>query len=273
MLSYPVILAVSVVGLIVFAFISYLASGSIFSVIVILMLAVLVYYLLDKFGILTINFNNGLNIDFHENVPAPATKHAAVLKGKTQPHRPIETKEVFFIEGNQFTYNDAPAVCSAYGAELATYDQIADAFAKGAEWCGYGWSQGGMALFPTQESTWNAMQQEIDQTKRTVCGRPGVNGGYFDPTLKFGVNCYGGKPANTGVKFPTPLPNTDQSAFNKLVDKWKKMLSSLKLSPFNRDVWSSSEEAKYVAKEDAAHAKSLVGTIEKDIGYEIDRVL
>ena len=271
MLSYPVILAVGVVGLIVFAFISYLASGSILSVLVILMLAVLVYYLLDKFGILTISFNNGLNIDFHEN--APAAKHTPVLKGKTNIHKPIETKEVFFIEGNQFTYNDASAVCAAYNAELATYDQIADAFAKGAEWCGYGWSQGGMALFPTQEATWNAMQQEIDQTKRTACGRPGINGGYFDPTLKFGVNCYGGKPANTGVKFPTPLPNTDPSTFDKLVEKWKKMLKSLKLSPFNRDVWSESQEAKFVAKEDAKQANNFVKTIEKDIGAEIDRVL
>ena len=27
------------------------------------------------------------------------------------------------------------------------------------------------------------------------CGRPGVNGGYFDnPNIKFGVNCYGQKP-------------------------------------------------------------------------------
>ena len=31
--------------------------------------------------------------------------------------------------------------------------------------------------------------------KGDECGKPGINGGYFsDPTMKFGVNCYGVKP-------------------------------------------------------------------------------
>lgn len=257
MLPYPVILSVSIVGLVLVAFISYIASGTILSVLVVLALAVLLYYLLNKLGVLTITFKNGLNIDFHENVPEPHHNEKKL--------KPIETKEVFFVEGNQFTYNDASAVCSAYGAELATYDQIADAFSKGAEWCGYGWSQGGMALFPTQESTWQSMQQEIDQTKRTACGRPGVNGGYFDPTLKFGVNCYGPKPLNKGLKLPLPLPGTDPSSFEKMVDKWKKMLNSLQISPFNRDVWAQSGEMKYLASQDAKKTQSIIGTIEKDI--------
>jgi hypothetical protein len=268
MLSYPVILAISVVGLVLLSFIAYVLSGSIFSLLVVASLAALVYYLLNLFGVLSVNLNNGLNIDFHENSPAPSHKLAK--------HKPLETKEVFFIQGNQFTYNDASAVCAAYDSELATYDQVADAFSKGAEWCGYGWSQGGMALFPTQESTWNAMQQEIDQTKRTACGRPGINGGYFDPTLKFGVNCYGSKPGNHGTKLPTPLPGTDPSAFEKMVDKWKKMLSSLKLSPFNRDVWSQSGELKYEASQQSKKAQSFVGTLEKNVGKlgsEIEGVL
>ena len=256
MLPYPVILAISIVGLVLIAFFSFLASGSILSLFVVLGLAVLVYYLLNLFGVLTINFNNGINFDFHEKVPGPSD-HAK--------HKPIETKEVFFVSGNQFTYNDASAVCAAYNSELATYDQVADAFSKGAEWCGYGWSQGGMALFPTQESTWNAMQQEVDESKRTACGRPGVNGGYFDPTLKFGVNCYGPKPSNKGVHLPAPLPGTDPSTFQKMVNKWKGMIGSLKLSPFNRDVWSSSGELKFEAKKAQSKAQSFLKTTEADI--------
>lgn len=248
-------------GLVVVSLFAYLASGSILSLVVVLALAALLYYLLNLFGVLTVDLNNGINVNFHENAPAPASAKAKMN------HKPIETKEVFFVEGNQFTYNDASAVCTAYGSELATYDQVADAFAKGAEWCGYGWSQGGMALFPTQESTWQAMQQEVDQTKRTACGRPGINGGYFDPTLKFGVNCYGAKPNNMGTKLPTPLPGTDPSTFEKMVDKWKKMLHSFKLSPFNRDVWSESGEAKYVAEQDSKKARSVVGNLEMDVKH------
>lgn len=261
MLPYPVILAIAIVGLVVVAGVAYLASGTILSFFVVASIAGLIYYLLHTFGVLTVDLKNGLNVGFHETAPAPHTVD--------KPHKPIETKEVFFIQGNQFTYNDSAAVCAAYDAELATYDQVADAFAKGAEWCGYGWSQGGMALFPTQESTWTAMQQEIDETKRTACGRPGVNGGYFDPTLKFGANCYGPKPPNHGTKLPTPLPGTDPSSFEKLVEKWKKMLSSLKLSPFNRDVWSESGEAALLAHQNTKKTQSMVAAL----GAEIEKSL
>jgi hypothetical protein len=264
MLSYPVILAIGIVGLVVIAGVSFFSSGFL-SLLVVLALAGLIYVLLHSFGVLDVTFKNGLEIDFHENAPAPHAKHPK--------HKAIETKEVFFVDGNQFTYNDASAVCAAYGSELATYDQLADAFAKGAEWCGYGWSQGGMALFPTQESTWAAMQQEVDETKRTACGRPGVNGGYFDPTMKFGVNCYGSKPSNKGFKLPAPLPGTDPSTFDKMVNKWKSMLGSLKLTPFNRDVWSASGELKFEAQQAKKKAGSYIGTLEKDfsnLGSEIE---
>ena len=146
-------------------------------------------------------------------------------------------------------------------SELASYDQVMDAFSKGAEWCGYGWSAGGMALFPTQESTWSLLQQEQDPIKRTGCGRPGVNGGYFDPSLKFGVNCFGIKPASKGSQLPLPLPGTDPKAFDQMVDKFKKMMNSISLSPFNRNVWSESSELKLLNKPKL----SDLGKLEKDI--------
>ena len=277
MLSYPVILAITIVGLVVVSIVAYFASGTILSLFVILAIASLVYYLLTEFGVLSFKMGTrGIDIGFHENAPAPASASGSTLNLKKHKAKPIESKEVFYIEGNKFTYNDAPAVCAAYGAELATYDQVSDMFAKGAEWCGYGWSQGGMALFPTQESTWAALQQEVDESKRTVCGRPGVNGGYFDPSLKFGVNCYGVKPDNKGTVLPTPLPGTDPSAFNKMVDKFKKMLNSLTVSPFNRDVWSESGELKYEASQAKKNAVSGITTFENDImkiGSDIEQSL
>jgi hypothetical protein len=149
----------------------------------------------------------------------------------------IVGSEVFHIADNKFTYDDAPAVCAAYDSQLASLEQIIDAYNHGAEWCGYGWSAGGMALYPTQKGTWDALQQEVDQAKKTACGRPGVNGGYFDPSSKFGVNCYGIKPQGN-VKLPTPLPGTDPSAFNSAVAKFKSMMKSFNLNPYSRTTWS-----------------------------------
>ena len=41
--------------------------------------------------------------------------------------------EVFNVSNNAYTYDEAKAVCSIYGAELATYDQIEQAYNNGAE--------------------------------------------------------------------------------------------------------------------------------------------
>jgi len=155
--------------------------------------------------------------------------------GTTQSASPASLQEVFHVSGDKYTYEEASDVCAVYNAELATYDQVADAFAKGAEWCDYGWTVGGMALFPTQEATWAKLQQELDLQKKTKCGRPGVNGGYFDPSTKFGVNCFGIKPGCNNRKYPIPLGDGVES------DKLKSLRANsgaIKISPFNRNEWS-----------------------------------
>ena len=70
-------------------------------------------------------------------------------------------KQVFNIPGNYYNYENAKAICNAYGSNLATYKQIEDAYNNGAEWCNYGWSQGQMTLFPTQQQTYNKLQTKI----------------------------------------------------------------------------------------------------------------
>ena len=167
-------------------------------------------------------------------VPAGITD---LYKKGTLPKTPGGLKEVFFIKGNKYTYDEAPAVCAVYNAELATYEQVQEAYSRGAEWCGYGWSAGQMALYPTQDETWKKLQQELDSNKRTRCGRPGVNGGYFDPKMKFGVNCYGVKPNCDNNKYPIPLSletEEQKTAFNK----FKQDAGKIKVDPFNRSGWS-----------------------------------
>jgi hypothetical protein len=151
--------------------------------------------------------------------------------------------QVFNIPGNTYVYPDAKALCKAYGSRLATYKEVEDSYKNGGEWCNYGWSDGQMALFPTQEKTFNELQKI--EGHENDCGRPGVNGGYIaNPNVKFGVNCYGYKPRMTSTEetlmATEPLyPKTMKDiAMEKRVNYWKDKLSEILVSPFNHTSWS-----------------------------------
>lgn len=186
--------------------------------------------------------------DAAATAPAPVTTGGGPLVGS----------EVFHIADKSFTYDEAEAVCAAYDATLASLEQVIEAYNSGAEWCSYGWSAGGMALYPTQKVTWDALQREIDPAKKTACGRPGVNGGYFDPSLKFGVNCFGFKPKGD-FKGPAPLPGVDKTAFDAMVAKFKDMLKSMTVMPFSRQEWSGYSVGTYGTQ----FKQSLGGLTEK----------
>lgn len=154
--------------------------------------------------------------------------------------------EVFNVSNNAYTYDEAKAVCSIYGAELATYDQIEQAYNNGAEWCNYGWSEGQMAYFPTQKSTWTDLQK--NPKAKNNCGRPGINGGFMaNPNLKFGVNCFGKKPDPTDddvrrleskkyQAYPDQIYDKEMKA---KMEKWKKNADKmLQLNSYNRNMWS-----------------------------------
>jgi hypothetical protein len=158
------------------------------------------------------------------------------------PKKPRE-KEVFHIPGNKYGYDDAKAVCISYGGRLATYQEISDAYDKGADWCGYGWSDGQLALFPTQKWKWENLQS-IDGHEHD-CGRPGINGGYIDnPNVRFGVNCYGYKPdmtPNEGARMESATlyqKTNSELDFEKRVDFWRTKIPDILLAPFNHNTWS-----------------------------------
>ena len=152
-------------------------------------------------------------------------------------------KQVFNIPGNYYNYENAKALCRAYGSDLATYNQLEQAYNKGADWCNYGWSADQLALFPTQKQTYDTLQKKPGHEHD--CGRPGINGGYIaNSKVKFGVNCYGNKPKRTEeeeelMKTSTPYPETAKDlAFQKRVDFWKNKINQLLVSPFNYNKWS-----------------------------------
>ena len=151
--------------------------------------------------------------------------------------------QVFHIPDNIYTYNDAKAVCKAYGSRLATYGEIENAYKRGAEWCGFGWSADQMALYPTQTETWKKLQKR--KGHKHDCGRPGINGGFVAyKKAPFGVNCYGHKPKITPEERELmdneeliPL-SPEERRFKKKVEKYRKDLPEILVSPFNYDNWS-----------------------------------
>jgi hypothetical protein len=179
-----------------------------------------------------------------KNIFGPVPEVDVTVDNPEMVPAPREEKEVFHIPGNTYGYDDAKAVCKALGSRLATYSEVESAYQNGAEWCSYGWSDGQMALFPTQKETYDTLQK-IDEHQHD-CGRPGVNGGYIkNENVQFGVNCYGLKP-NINEKETqlmtnmTPYPLTKkEKRLNKKVEEYKKTLSSLLISPFNPKKWSA----------------------------------
>ena len=166
------------------------------------------------------------------------------------PDVPEETEgpknEVFNISNNLFTFDDAQKVCKSFDARLATYDEIEDAYEHGAEWSTYGWSKDQHAYFPTQKDTWNKLQ-EVKGHEHDL-GRPGVNGGYFkNPNIRFGVNCFGVKPAMTDSEKLRMDARKEQvypkSKEDEMLDKKVKFFQEHKdkllvINGYNTDKWS-----------------------------------
>jgi len=184
-----------------------------------------------------------------------ATTAPIALITPIAPTKPPE--EVFNIRNNLYSYDDAREVCSVYGAKLATYDQIEEAYNNGAEWCNYGWSEGQMALFPTQKNTWKSLQSnkktckgnKIRDTTNNTCGRPGINGGIIkNPNVRFGVNCYGKKPEATdsdkslmSAQVESKVTESPKDAeLHAKLEVWKKNSDKfLLVNSFNKDKWSA----------------------------------
>lgn len=175
-------------------------------------------------------------------MPGATEDDGGILKsiGTAAPSR----KQVFNVSRNVYKYSDAPAVCAALGAELATYEQMKEAYENGADWCNYGWVKGQMAVYPTQRETFDKLQQGPPEY-RNACGKVGVNGGYFDnPDLAFGVNCYGVKPPKNAtdellesqVALP---PSPAEIEFEKQVQKFRDQMSTINVLPFHKGQWSA----------------------------------
>ena len=216
-------------------------SNLISVVIVVILLCLLIVNALQYF--FSINVTS-----YVSNIFSPVKKVDIVVDQSLYQPAPVPEirfkKQVFNIPGNYYDYENAKALCKAYGADLANYDQVEKAYSNGAEWCNYGWSANQQALFPTQKKTYDYLQTVPGH--ENDCGRTGINGGYMaNPKLRFGVNCYGNKPKITPeeeelMKTTPAYPQTAQDiAFQKRVDFWKTKVTDILVSPFNKNSWGS----------------------------------
>lgn len=144
-------------------------------------------------------------------------------------------KEVFHISDQVYNYDQAKEKCKAYGGRLATKNEVIDAFNKGANWCSYGWTEGGEAYYPIQLGYW----KRLPPNRRDVCGYPGVNGGKFPKHVRFGVNCYGVKPEGRVVipKDPwsePPIPFCERPENREACER----SDEDHIAPFNKQEWS-----------------------------------
>ena len=184
----------------------------------------------------------GVPVSPQEAIAAPPTASEKLVE-KIMPI--LGGKEVFNVAQNDFTFYDAEPLCKALGAELATYNQVKEAWSKGADWCNYGWVKGQMAIYPTQKGTYDKLQGGPADEK-LACGTVGVNGGVFDnPELRFGVNCYGNKPSQSAhdEKKLMEEGKIPRSPLTLKVDQqiadFKERVDSLFVKPFNEDKWAS----------------------------------
>ena len=178
------------------------------------------------------------------------------IENKQIRKKPKKTskKEVFNIDNNAFTFDEAAMVCKAYNSELATYDQLLTAHKKGANWCNYGWSANGMALYPIQDKFHKKLKNSSSKYKNS-CGKPGVNGGVFqNKELKFGVNCYGVRPRPDEDKIVyNDIPDTSIPELKEEINFEKEFLEEIKnkidkgiieVRPFSNNKWSKYSDKK-----------------------------
>tara|TARA_B110001450_G_scaffold16869_1_gene15571 strand:- start:315 stop:1160 length:846 start_codon:yes stop_codon:yes gene_type:complete len=251
-----IMLLIFVVGvyIIVFYVLGNLNTDNVGSSYIVLVIEIIMWIILIYVVYININKYNDNNVDFQMKIENLFNTKISELIVNSETNKPDDkdsdtrecddsvdgNKEVFHIASNEFSYEEARDICEKYNARLANYEEIENSYINGANWCSYGWSKDQLGLFPIQKSLYNELKQipghEYD------CGRPGINGGYFEnKELKFGANCYGVKPKArkqdedyTHALNHTPELNEDEIKDQNFKNKYI-------VAPFNKDTWTETE--------------------------------
>ena len=207
--------------------------GVTLGIVVLIIISILIWYYFDNIKRFFIDLHNNMtddNIEYSNDVD--------VISQMKQ--------EVFNVDQNVFTYDEAKVACEALGAKLATKKQMDEAQKDGANWCNNGWVDEQMAMWPIQEGYIKSIKGTHLEGK---CGKPGLNGGYQpDKNLKLSANCYGYRPRpneNYIHYLEKIMKNTNNEP--DLIDKYRKMFAEkdLFVAPYSDVQWS--EFSKYIS--------------------------
>jgi hypothetical protein len=129
---------------------------------------------------------------------SPGGKKSSAAAGPTPTQTPPPVAapsepEVFQVSQGGYTTTKAAAaaVCTQYGAQLATKAQVQTAANRGADWCSTGWvADEDAAYYPAQVARPGCL---------SAGGSPGLIP-YTPTDKKAAVNCYGVKPNASAAK-------------------------------------------------------------------------
>jgi hypothetical protein len=201
----------------------------------------------EKFSDVCVDEDNKIR----ELKPSEKPKPKSKPKSKPKP-KPKDPKEVFYIY-SKFNYLEAQEICKTYKGSLATLSQLEDAYAKGANWCKWGWLNDGTIGYPVQEKYW----VDMEGRHKGHCGpTAGINKvRNIDPLQRHGVNCYGIKPKKTKNDEELILSLDDsEESLNAQIQKCKvskqkakkqkwvtEQKKDIRILGFNDNKWSDSK--------------------------------
>lgn len=135
----------------------------------------------------------------------PAEQEQQPQQEQEQEQKPASELEKRVFSIGPYTVNaaGAQAQCQKYGARLATAAEVHDAFNNGASWCSWGWVQdddGTVRQIAFPHHTESATGISGRNPDVAGCSDTRVHIGPHDPTVNFGVNCYGVPPDAADAK-------------------------------------------------------------------------
>ena len=142
--------------------------------------------------------------------------------------------EVWHINDQLYTYDEAKEKCKAYGSRLANKAEVINAYNNGAQWTNYGWTHGREAYYPIQPCEYMKLRRDGVRVRH-----PGLNGGSFNRHIRFGANCYGVKPPGEIITEPKDPVCTQSNVCQDNPDACD-VSKNDSISPFNKK-WSAWE--------------------------------
>ena len=107
----PMVLGLAAGGVVLLLVVLIVSGSTFISIVVVLFLLGIVFYVLTLLGVISFDVKDDtIDVNFRESSPAPAPTKQVLLSDVKGVAAPIQKKEVFYVSGNEYTYDDAQLV-------------------------------------------------------------------------------------------------------------------------------------------------------------------